>query len=242
MRPALLRLWCSVALTTPVRGLSVTSLVQRASALPWSCAGELDGFAFDSAYVKDGQPRGWANWLVDGRLMLGQYPHCQPAEPGPSADDARFGADTLAVGEHTDYGFLTLLRQDECGGLEARLASGEWVDVPPVAGAIVVNLGDALEFWTNGNVRAARHRVRPAAAAAPRHSIVLFHAARDDADLAPLAHLVGPGGPCARYVAAKDDADAHDGAPGTLTQLRHLLRRVAAAEANGTAGDRATGA
>jgi len=89
-------------------------------------------------------------------------------------------------------------------------------------------------------VRAARHRVRPAAAAAPRHSIVLFHAARDDADLAPLAHLVGPGGPCARYVAAKDDADAHDGAPGTLTQLRHLLRRVAAAEANGTAGERAT--
>ena len=89
MRPALLRLWCSVALTAPVRGLSVTSLVQRASALPWSCAGELGGFAFDSAYTKDGQPRGWANWLVDGRLMLGQYPHCQPAEPGPSEDDAR---------------------------------------------------------------------------------------------------------------------------------------------------------
>ena len=85
MRAAARSLWCSVALTAPVLGLSVTSLVQRASALPWSCAGELDGFAFDSAYAKDGQPRGWSNWLVDGRLMLGQYPHCQPAEPGPSA-------------------------------------------------------------------------------------------------------------------------------------------------------------
>ena len=145
-----------------------------------------------------------------------------------------------SLSAHTDFEVFTAIHQ-RAPGLEVRV-DGKWrrARAFPDDACAVVLAGDALEFWTNGNVRAARHRVRPAAAAAPRHSIVLFHAARDDADLAPLAHLVGPGGPCARYVAAKDDADAHDGAPGTLTQLRHLLRRVAAAEANGTAGDRAT--
>ena len=145
-----------------------------------------------------------------------------------------------SLSAHTDFEVFTAIHQ-RAPGLEVRV-DGTWrrARAFPDDACAVVLAGDALEFWTNGNVRAARHRVRPAAAAAPRHSIVLFHAARDDADLAPLAHLVGPGGPCARYVAAKDDADAHDGAPGTLTQLRHLLRRVAAAEANGTAGDRAT--
>ena len=145
-----------------------------------------------------------------------------------------------ALSAHTDFEVFTAIHQ-RAPGLEVRV-DGKWrrARAFPDDACAVVLAGDALEFWTNGNVRAARHRVRPVAAAAPRHSIVLFHAARDDADLAPLAHLVGPGSPCARYVAAKDDADAHDGAPGTLTQLRHLLRRVAAAEANGTAGDRAT--
>lgn len=82
---------CVLALfaATPALSLTVTSLAQRASALPWSCAGELEGFAFQSAYAKGGVQRGWANWLVEERVMLGQYPHCQPAEPGPSADDAQ---------------------------------------------------------------------------------------------------------------------------------------------------------
>lgn len=83
---------CVLALAAMPPSLSstVTSLARRASALPWSCVGELDGFfTFPSAYTKEGQQRGWANWLVDERLMLGQYPHCQPAVPGPSADDAQ---------------------------------------------------------------------------------------------------------------------------------------------------------
>lgn len=74
--------------------------------------------------------------------------------------EERWGADTFAVGEHSDYGFLTVLRQDACGGLEACMASGEWVDVPPVDNAMVVNLGDALEYVTGGLLRATPHRVR----------------------------------------------------------------------------------
>jgi hypothetical protein len=82
------RVCLALLAATPAASLSVTSLAQRASALPWSCVGELDGFAFQSEFTKDGRPRGWANWLVEDRLMLGQYPHCQPSEPGPSAEDA----------------------------------------------------------------------------------------------------------------------------------------------------------
>lgn len=46
-------------------------------------------YAFDSQYLEADQPRSWSNWLVPGRLMLGQYPHCQPARPGPTLEDAR---------------------------------------------------------------------------------------------------------------------------------------------------------
>ena len=68
--------------------VDVPSLVRRARALPWDCASS-NSFAFDSVYIKEGKQRGWSNWLITDRLMLGQYPHCQPAVPGPSEDDAR---------------------------------------------------------------------------------------------------------------------------------------------------------
>jgi isopenicillin N synthase-like dioxygenase len=64
------------------------------------------------------------------------------------------------VGEHTDYGLLTLLKQDDVGGLEVKTASGEWIPVPPVANALVCNLGDMLDLLTAGKYRSAPHRVR----------------------------------------------------------------------------------
>lgn len=66
----------------------------------------------------------------------------------------RFG-----VGEHTDYGFLTILYQDASGGLQARSENGTWLDVPFIDGTHVVNLGDALEHYTHGQFRATPHRV-----------------------------------------------------------------------------------
>eukprot|EP00966_Prymnesium_polylepis_P162900 3765075-Prymnesium_polylepis.1 len=64
------------------------SLLRRARVLGGTFPRD-SSFAFDSAYVKGGERRGWANWLVEGRLMLGQYPGCQPAVPGPSTTDAQ---------------------------------------------------------------------------------------------------------------------------------------------------------
>ena len=63
------------------------------------------------------------------------------------------------VGEHTDYGLLTILLQDEAGGLEVRSRS-KWVAAPPIAGSFVCNIGDMLDRMTRGLYRSTPHRVR----------------------------------------------------------------------------------
>jgi isopenicillin N synthase-like dioxygenase len=73
----------------------------------------------------------------------------------PSAPDT----DDWGVGEHTDYGLLTLLLQDDNGGLQVRTPEG-WVDAPPVPGTFVCNIGDMLDRMTGGWYRSTPHRVR----------------------------------------------------------------------------------
>jgi isopenicillin N synthase-like dioxygenase len=62
------------------------------------------------------------------------------------------------VGEHTDYGLLTLLAQDDIGGLEVKTPQG-WIAAPPVPGTLVVNIGDMLDRLTGGVYRSTPHRV-----------------------------------------------------------------------------------
>lgn len=98
------------------------------------------------------------------------------------ADDD--GPDAQGVGPHADWGFLTLLLQDGTGGLQA-LPPGEpeWVDVPPVPEALVVNVGEMLEVATHGYLAATRHRVLPCAPGTTRESVGFFWSPRLDATL-----------------------------------------------------------
>ena len=74
--------------------------------------------------------------------------------PAPPPDDDGWG-----VGEHTDYGFLTILAQDDAGGLEVRTKQG-WLAAPPLPDAFVCNIGDMLDRVTRGLYRSTPHRVR----------------------------------------------------------------------------------
>jgi isopenicillin N synthase-like dioxygenase len=69
------------------------------------------------------------------------------------------GTDDWGVGEHTDYGLLTLLAQDDNGGLQVRTPAG-WIDAPPRPGTFVCNIGDMLAALSEGRYRSTPHRVR----------------------------------------------------------------------------------
>jgi isopenicillin N synthase-like dioxygenase len=63
------------------------------------------------------------------------------------------------VGEHTDYGLLTLLAQDAAGGLQVKTREG-WIEAPPVPGTLVCNIGDMLDRLTGGLYRSTPHRAK----------------------------------------------------------------------------------
>lgn len=79
------------------------------------------------------------------------------------------------VGAHKDSGVLTLLLvEPDSHGLQVELSSGEWVDVPPLPGAFIVNIGELLEVATGGYLRATRHRVLAPEPGTDRISIPYF--------------------------------------------------------------------
>ncbi len=75
------------------------------------------------------------------------------------SQDAALGSDQFGVGPHTDFGVLTVLCQDDVGGLQVQDAQGEWVTAPPIPGTLVINVGDLLARWTNDVYRSTPHRV-----------------------------------------------------------------------------------
>lgn len=65
----------------------------------------------------------------------------------------------VRAGEHSDYGSITLLFQDDIGGLEVKSPKGTWVRATPIPGTIVVNAGDLLQRWSNNRLKSTNHRV-----------------------------------------------------------------------------------
>jgi isopenicillin N synthase-like dioxygenase len=116
--------------------------------------------------------------------------HYTVGDPVPEAERGALSelGDT-ALGYHTDPGVLTLLLQDETGGLQTQGRNGEWIDVEPVAGTVVVNLADSVQVWTNDRYRAAVHRVLPMTSN-DRISIPYFLHPSRDAVIEPIAELI----------------------------------------------------
>jgi isopenicillin N synthase-like dioxygenase len=91
-----------------------------------------------------------------------------PPQPGPVVDNQ------IGAGAHTDWGAVTLLLQDEVGGLEVQNADGEWLYADPHPGAFIVNVGDMMPVWTNGAYHSNAHRVRNRSPKRDRYSAPLF--------------------------------------------------------------------
>lgn len=112
-------------------------------------------------------------------LRLLYYP---PTDPGGNAD-------LYGSAPHTDFGCLTILAQDDVGGLQVMTPGGDWVDAPRIPGSFVVNVGDMLHRWSNGRLRSTPHRVINRTGR-PRYSCPFFFDPNVATDIAPLACCV----------------------------------------------------
>lgn len=103
----------------------------------------------------------------------------------------------VGCGEHTDFGCLTILAQDEVGGLQVQNRRGRWISAPMIENTLLINIGDMLARWSNDRVVATPHRVINASGA-DRYSLPFFVDPNFDADLSVLPTCVSEGNP-ARY-------------------------------------------
>ena len=122
----------------------------------------------------------------------------------PDAGEKQFG-----VSPHTDYGVITLLHQDDVGGLQVSNRRGEWLTAHPIEDTLVINVGDLLARWTNDRFKSTPHRVVNQSGR-ERLSIAVF--ADPDYDT-PIVPVVAPGDTaryeptgCGEYILGRFDA------------------------------------
>ncbi len=158
-----------------------------------------------------------------GFIRLNYYPVDDPMqgsgiEHQPVAD--------LGVHHHTDAGVLTVLLQDDVGGLQVH-RDGQWHNIPPTEGAFVINTGDMMQVWSNDNYKAAMHRVL-AMESSDRYSIPFFFNPPASTRVSPLPTVVSAATPArysaiewAEYRGKRTDGDFADyGAEVQISQFR----------------------
>jgi isopenicillin N synthase-like dioxygenase len=112
----------------------------------------------------------------------------------PPLDPVTVKRNQWSSSPHTDYGAFTMLSQDSLGGLQVRNSAGEWIDVGPIPGMFVVNIGDLMATWTNDFYTSNLHRALNVAGKA-RISIPLFVYPQGSKVIQCLATCHGPHNP-----------------------------------------------
>lgn len=149
---------------------------------------EAGGRVLEAIALHLGRPRDFfAASVADGNsvMRLLHYP--------PLGEDAPEGA--IRAAAHGDINTITLLLGAEEAGLELLTKQGEWLAIPAVKGALVINVGDMLERQTNGRLRSTTHRVvnpRGDAAKRARYSMPFFLHFRPDFMIEPLPECIDP--------------------------------------------------
>ena len=119
--------------------------------------------------------------LGSRRVNLNYYPMC----PNPEL--------TVGVGRHSDISTLTILLQDDIGGLHVRKDNGtEWIHVAPISGSLIINVGDALQIMSNGRYKSVEHCVI-ANGSQNRISVPLFVNPKPEAILCPFPEVLANG-------------------------------------------------
>jgi isopenicillin N synthase-like dioxygenase len=205
----------------PVGGELTSGVADRKEGIYFGSEAEVTGRPLEGPNLFPAEPAAWRSTLLDyldaltrlGQRLVGAIERGLGVAPGaltglvvdPLVLFRIFhyppGEDGWGVGEHTDYGLLTILRQDDTGGLQVRV-DDEWIDVPPVPGSFVCNIGDMLERATAGAYRSTPHRVRNESGR-DRISMPFFLDPGWEARVSPL--VAGPASAEGRW----DEADPH---------------------------------
>ena len=128
--------------------------------------------------------------------------------------------DLIGMGEHTDYGIVTVLWADQVRGLQVLGADGSWNDVSPADDALLINLGDVTGRWTNDRWMSTLHRVKPPivdGSIERRRSAAYFHDGDIDALISTMPHLI--------------DAEHPNRYPEPITVGDHIRAKLAGSRA-----------
>jgi len=148
---------------------------------------ELGNVLMQGIAISFGLPKNfWDDYFTaEESFLLARMLHYPPESEKPNFwNGIEVGS---GIGPHTDYGCLTILIQDEVGGLQVQTQPGKWIDAPYRPGCFVLNVGDMLMHWTNNQLVSTCHRVLPPAK--DRYSIPFFYEPGFETVVSPISSI-----------------------------------------------------